>query len=280
MNTATHSALIIGSGRGWFPRSIARRRERLGLPLLVFWLLLISRLPGVSGTVLYENSWFFDQDSKQVPGVPVRISFTWPHSALDYRVYGQSVSVSNVTFSGFIVVSVLEGGWGWLNNYDNYVPLSIHFPTGARAFAAFFSSYLPTNYPPFQATVTTDLGDTFTFLSGPNPAFTWRGFICTDSFYNLTYSDGAAFSPYHEELIDRIDLVLNPAPNLKVSLATTGQVDVTVNGSKGQTVAVETSTNLVTWQALATNTLANDQWIYSDNRTKSEPMRYYRTSLR
>jgi len=159
-------------------------------------------------------------------------------------------------------------------------PILIRFITGAKAFGATFSSFIPETYSNFTGTVTTDLGDTFTFRSGPNPAFAFFGLTSTNSFYSLTYSDGAVFYPLHEELVGDIYLVLNPPPELQISFEAVGQVDLKINGSQGQTVVVETSTNLATWQALATNRLASDQWIYSDPRPISQAARYYRTTLR
>jgi hypothetical protein len=259
----------------------AHRKGHLGRMLFVFCVLVVSGQLVFSGSVIYDNPWFFLTASKEVPGVPVHLSFKATNSPLAFGYYGYSASVSNVTFFGRIEVTFLNGA-GWVNNYDGHNPLAIRFVTGAKAFGASFSSFLPSPpYSFFPATITTDLGDTIHFTSGATPAFAWMGLISTNSFYTLTYSDGGILNnEYHEELIGDIDLVLNPPPNLEASFGPGGRVDVAVNGSRGQTVVVETSTNLVIWQPLSTNTLANDRWVYSEYRSTVDPKRYYRSSLR
>jgi hypothetical protein len=258
---------------------------RLGRMLFIFCGLLVGGPAGFAGAVTYNNPFEFTAASTNLPGQQVHLSFTPPHGALSLGEYlGQSPSVSNVIFLGHIVVT-LQSGEGFVNNYDGGYPLALHFPTGAKAFAAIFSSFLPRpQFSNFPAIVTTDLGDAIHFTAGAIPALVWMGFINTNSFYNVTYSDGGILSPMpyplHEELIDSIDLVLNPPPNLEASFGPGGRVDVAVNGSRGQTVVVETSTNLVIWQPLSTNTLANDRWVYSEYRSTVDPKRYYRTSLR
>jgi hypothetical protein len=72
---------------------------------------------------------------------------------------------------------------------------------------------------------------------------------------------------------------MNPPPKLGIFLGNQGDVNVGVNGSRGQTVVVESSADLIRWQALATNKLASDRWVYS-GQPNSSTARYYRLSLR
>ncbi len=50
-----------------------------------------------------------------------------------------------------------------------------------------------------------------------------------------------------------------------------------MNGVVGQTIVLQASGDLLSWQPLATNTLAANRWVYSDSQTGSG--RYYRAWL-
>jgi hypothetical protein len=143
-------------------------------------------------------------------------------------------------------------------------------------------------YSNFTATVTTDQGDKFTFQaptdSNPgNPAF--FGFIPSSLIFGMTYSDGALFDSAtghgtHEEMIGGLFVVLNQPPSLEIYHSMSLQVNtIAVNGAAGQTVVLESSTNLQTWLPLATNTLASDRWAYQDARPDSGKPKFYRVAL-
>jgi hypothetical protein len=56
-------------------------------------------------------------------------------------------------------------------------------------------------------------------------------------------------------------------------------MQVGVNALSGQTVILQTSTNLVGWEAVATNTLSSLRWTYTNSTTADAPARFYRAAL-
>ncbi|MGD0745177.1 MAG: immunoglobulin domain-containing protein [Verrucomicrobiota bacterium] len=55
-----------------------------------------------------------------------------------------------------------------------------------------------------------------------------------------------------------------------------GSFGFNIGGVAGQSVMVETSTNLLTWTALSTNTLTTEPWYFSDSAPTTSPQRFYR----
>ncbi len=68
-------------------------------------------------------------------------------------------------------------------------------------------------------------------------------------------------------------------PTLDISAAGAGAYLVGINGVAGQTITLQTSTNLLDWQAQATNTLTANRWVYLDNQPVQSVSRYYRAFL-
>jgi hypothetical protein len=79
-------------------------------------------------------------------------------------------------------------------------------------------------------------------------------------------------------MIAEIFAVINKPPTLDFSASPPNQVNVGINGAAGQTVVILTSTNLMTWQAVVTNKLAADRWVYSGTQTNSTTARFYRVA--
>jgi hypothetical protein len=57
------------------------------------------------------------------------------------------------------------------------------------------------------------------------------------------------------------------------------QFQIGVNGSAGQTIILQTGSNLVSWQAVATNTLSTTRWIYTNNPSTSTAKQFYRATV-
>ncbi len=80
---------------------------------------------------------------------------------------------------------------------------------------------------------------------------------------------------------DQLDLVSiepQPPPQLKINAAPElGGVAVTLSGVPGQTYILETSTNLVFWSTLVTNTLRGNQFFLTN--TAIDPQQFFRSLL-
>jgi hypothetical protein len=77
-------------------------------------------------------------------------------------------------------------------------------------------------------------------------------------------------------------LLLDPSRRAPVLLAPgiqNGRFGFTISGFPGQIVIVQTSTNLVQWEALATNTLTGATFDFADASGAGPPQRYYRAML-
>jgi hypothetical protein len=79
---------------------------------------------------------------------------------------------------------------------------------------------------------------------------------------------------------ERVQVIAPAAPpSLDIVKLNTTQYRIGVNGDPGQTVVLERSTNLVTWTALATNTLVTSRWDYTNNVPETAAASYYRGVL-
>lgn len=68
-------------------------------------------------------------------------------------------------------------------------------------------------------------------------------------------------------------------PTLDIAKLSATQYRLGVNGEAGQTVVLQTSPDLQTWTALATNTLATTRWDFTNTPPGSLGVRYYRGLL-
>jgi hypothetical protein len=138
--------------------------------------------------------------------------------------YLGTVDISGLTFRGggplFLRVSSSAGNY-FLNNWDSIAPLAVDMNGPALAFGADFSSYL-SSVNSFQATVTLNDGRVFTFTAPAVPNSTFFGFVTTQPFSSLTFSDGGLIGlppPLHEESLDNITVVTVPEPGVIALLA-------------------------------------------------------------
>jgi hypothetical protein len=186
-------------------------KARLALLIQLFSLILIGCHSALAqGTSIYFDRTAFSNALQVVPGTRQSIS------SLHYLPgeFSPQVTLMGVTFRGLYLV---EYATNFLYNFDSYVPLTIHFNTGALAFGADFSSYLPPQHSSFTATLSLDNGEAFNFTAPGTPGSQFFGFISPSPIMDLTFSDGGIFrsgqGSFHEELIGNMDMVLQvPEP--------------------------------------------------------------------
>jgi hypothetical protein len=73
-----------------------------------------------------------------------------------------------------------------------------------------------------------------------------------------------------------VDVISAPRPILEIATLSNTQFVIGVNGIAGQTIVLQTSTNLLNWLPLATNTLAGNRWTYTNNSPVSIGDRFFR----
>jgi hypothetical protein len=86
------------------------------------------------------------------------------------------------------------------------------------------------------------------------------------------------YAPYAPELVQVLASVRRPT--LDIAGWSSGQLQIGVNGSPGQTVVIDASTDLLVWQSLATNTLTSARWTYQESQAVVAANRFYRARLR
>jgi len=69
------------------------------------------------------------------------------------------------------------------------------------------------------------------------------------------------------------------APGLDISSTTAHQFQIGVNGIPGQTIVLQVSSDLSSWQPLATNTLTLSRWAYQDTEAIAQKARFYRAAV-
>jgi len=138
---------------------------------------------------------------------------------LEWMRYDSLLTVSGLTFlSGgpLIIRFISADGNHVLNNYDSLTPLSVDMNGPTLAFGADFASLISPGYSNFLATVTLDNGSEFTFTAPADPNVTFFGFVTTQPFSSLAFSDGGliGIAGLHEEILDNITVVTVPEPGV------------------------------------------------------------------
>jgi pectin methylesterase-like acyl-CoA thioesterase len=130
---------------------------------------------------------------------------------------------------------------------------------------------------------------TFALLSAPATAtldpvtgiFTWRAPVASAGTTNpvtLTVTDNG--SP-NLNATQTFNVIVNLVAQPTASAAdyANGQFSMTVNGDTGPDYILQTSTNLVDWQSLSTNTSPTLPFTFTDTNAASVPAQFYRVLL-
>src|SRR5262249_42719463 len=62
---------------------------------------------------------------------------------------------------------------------------------------------------------------------------------------------------------EMVQVIAIPAPVLDITLISSGQLRIGVNGQTNQTIVLESSSNFSGWQPVATNMLTTSRWNYT-----------------
>jgi hypothetical protein len=73
-----------------------------------------------------------------------------------------------------------------------------------------------------------------------------------------------------------VQVIANPAPVLDIALISSGQLRIGVNGQTNQTIILESSSNFLSWQPVATNTLTTSRWNYTNSAAAGTSVLFYR----
>ena len=97
------------------------------------------------------------------------------------------------------------------------------------------------------------------------------------ALYAKISGGGRARFLYAPEIVQVTSSLL--PPTLDIATGGPGQFLIGINGRAGQTLVLQSSTNLVSWQPLATNTLSTARWVYGDSQLMPDGQRFYRAAL-
>ncbi len=147
---------------------------------------------------------------------------------------------------------------------------------------ATFSIYLDTDTNPFNgnqkllsqsslpATGAAAVGSTILSipLAATNASPGWHSLLATISGAGQTRY---LYAPEKVQVLSN-----SQRPSLDIVELNRSQFQIGINGVAGQVIIVQTSSDFVNWQPLATNTLSTTRWLYTNTVPSSAPLRFYR----
>jgi hypothetical protein len=104
-------------------------------------------------------------------------------------------------------------------------------------------------------------------LAASNAAPGWHSLLAVIS------AGGKTRYLYAPELVQ---VVVSQAPVLDITRINASQIQIGIDASSGQTIILQSSSNLLSWQPLATNTLSTSRWNYTNNPVT---LQFYRALL-
>jgi len=178
-------------------------------------LVYLGRSPCFGQGTIYWDRGEFEMAIAGLTGIRRDLDF---QGHLPPGTYPPPLTISGLTFRGagaqLIYLMSADGNLA-LINYDSLTPQMVDMNGPTLAFGADFASLLDPFYSSFLATVTLDNGNVLTFTAPSNPNFTFFGFVTTQPFSNLTFSDGGLVGiGLHGEILDNITVVTVPEPSV------------------------------------------------------------------
>jgi hypothetical protein len=99
------------------------------------------------------------------------------------------------------------------------------------------------------------------------------------SLFAVLSGGGKSRYLYAPELVQVVAISNQQPPTLDIAQINSSQFRIGVNGVTGQTIVLLNSSNLLSWQALATNTLATSRWVYTNTPPNGANVKFYRATV-
>ena len=109
------------------------------------------------------------------------------------------------------------------------------------------------------------------------PLFATNAALGLRSLYATINGGGRTRYLYAPERV--LVLASQQPPMLDITQLGPSQYQIGLNGLPGQTIILQRSPDLLTWQAAVTNTLSSTRWTYLDNPPVGTGQRFYRAVL-
>jgi len=222
---------------------------------------------------------------------PVEPAGSGSHPIVDG--YNQRWDFGAGTSANRTVLSANNGTWPNLIKFDvvgtnivttgQAIATKFYYQYGGRSNNVTAQFFFDSNLNPYNSNSTS-----ITAISLPNTG--------TDSVHptniNLTTSNmppgvyaiyGKISDGNHTRYLyapELVEIISSQPPVLGIGKPNGGQVVVGVSGVAGQTVVLQSSSDLHTWVALATNTLTSSGWNYTNSGVQNVSKQFYRAVLR
>jgi hypothetical protein len=82
------------------------------------------------------------------------------------------------------------------------------------------------------------------------------------------------YAPEYVQVISNV-----ASPTLNITRINSSSFQVGINGLSGETIILQTSSNLISWQSIATNTLATNRWVYTNTPASGITEQFYRAKV-
>jgi hypothetical protein len=99
------------------------------------------------------------------------------------------------------------------------------------------------------------------------------------SLFGVLSGGGRSRYLYAPELVQVVAISNQQPPTLDIAQINSSQFQIGVNGVTGQTIVLLNSSNLLSWQPLATNTLATSRWVYTNTPPSGANVKFYRATV-
>jgi hypothetical protein len=146
---------------------------------------------------------------------------------------------------------------------------------------AFTASATDTDLPPQTLTFTLLAGATNATLNSSNGAFLWRPLVTqadTTNIFSLKVADNGTPSLSATQSFTVTVNALAP-PTLALPTVNNGQLTLQINGQSGPDYAVQTTTNLASWNTVLTTNSPAVPFTWTDPSPAAAALRFYRVKI-